>query len=70
MSQEKVEIVRRLHDKWGEGDLRGGVEFYDPRVQFIPLARGCAVIRREQFADRKDALEAVGLSEQDAHRDS
>ena len=134
MSQENVEIVQRLHDKWGEGDLRAGAEFYDPRVLFIPLARlpdsaealyvgpegirtfmhswlnawssltvsaeeiieagdslvvavrqrgvgkestvpselclyeawtfrGRAVIRREQFADRSEALEAVGLSE-------
>ena len=39
MSQENVEIVQRLPDKWGEGDLRAGAEFYDARVQFIPLAR-------------------------------
>ena len=129
--------MQRLHDKWGEGDLQAGAEFYDPRVLFIPLGRipdqealyvgpegirkfmhgwlkawmnltvsaediieagdsvvvvvhqrgvgkesgvpsdmryyeawtfrGRAVIRREQFADRTDALEAVGLSGQDAH---
>jgi ketosteroid isomerase-like protein len=141
MSQENVEVVQHLHDKWGEGDLPAGAEFYDPRVQFIPLAtlpdtaealyvgpegirkfmhgwlkawtdltvsaeeiieagdsvvvvvrqravgkesgvpsdvrlyeawtfRGRAVIRREQFADRTDALEAVGLSGQDAPADS
>ena len=134
MSQENVEIVRRLHAKWGEGDLRAGAELYDSRVQFIPLARipdtaeglyvgpegirefmhgwlkawtnltvsaeeiveagdslvvlvcqrgvgkesgvpselrfyevwtfrGRSVIRREQFADRADALEAAGLEE-------
>ena len=133
MSRENVELVRRLHEEWGAGDLRAGAEFYDPRVQFIPLGnlpeaegpyvgpegirtymhgwlnawtkltvsaeeiieagdsvvvavcqrgvgkesgasselrffevwtfRGGAVIRREQFADRDEAHEAVGLRE-------
>ena len=141
MSQENVEIVRRLYEKWGNGDFRVGAVFYDSRVLFIPLARlpdsgealyigpeeirefmhgwlnawvnltvsaediieagdsvvvtarqrgvgkesgvpselsyydawtfrGRAVVRREHFDKREDALEAVGLSEQDAHADS
>ena len=39
MSQENVEIVRGLYEKWGKGDLRAGAEFYDSRVLLIPLAR-------------------------------
>ena len=39
MSRENVELVQRLLEEWGAGDLRVGAEVYDPRVQFIPLAR-------------------------------
>lgn len=35
MSQENVEIVRRLFKGWSVGDFRGGVELLDPSVAFI-----------------------------------
>jgi ketosteroid isomerase-like protein len=41
MSQENVEVVRRIFDSWAKGDFRGGVDDLDPHVLFIvrpPLA--------------------------------
>ena len=41
MSQENVEIVRRIFDSWAKGHFRGGVDNLDPQVLFIvrpPLA--------------------------------
>jgi len=140
MSQENVEIVRRIYAHWGRGDFRAGVELYDPNILLIlrpefpeagvyrgldeirsymrkdflkdfdsaaiigeefldagdsvvvrvdqqaigpgsraPVGmryyqlwtfRGPSVIRIESVKERGDALEAVGLSEQDAHADS
>jgi ketosteroid isomerase-like protein len=35
MSQEKVEIVRRIFEGWGRGDFRVGVELYDPYVLLV-----------------------------------
>jgi ketosteroid isomerase-like protein len=133
MSQENVEIVRAVYDEWGRGNLRAGLDLYDPRAVFIPFDnpdggmgfylgaegvgefmrgwlkswtdftiageefietgdsvvvatrqrgigrasgapaevlyfqvwtfRGPAVVRLEQFRERADALEAVGLRE-------
>ncbi len=132
MSQENVDAVRAVHEEWGKGNLRVGLELHDPDILFLPLRhlpdagrylgpegisdfmhrwlkpwtditvsadefieagdsvvvanrqrgvgtdsgaptelryfevwtfRGGVVIRREQFRDRAEALEAVGLSE-------
>jgi ketosteroid isomerase-like protein len=35
MSEENVEIVRRIHDAWGVGDLSVGGDDLDPEVTFI-----------------------------------
>jgi ketosteroid isomerase-like protein len=35
MSQENVEIVRRIYEHWGRGDFRAGVEVYDPYVLLV-----------------------------------
>jgi ketosteroid isomerase-like protein len=35
MSEENVEVVRRIHDGWGVGDLSVGGEDLDPQVAFI-----------------------------------
>jgi ketosteroid isomerase-like protein len=37
MSEENVEIVRAIHDEWGRGNLRAGIEHYDRRITFIPV---------------------------------
>ena len=139
MSQENVEIVRRIYEGWATGDLSAGVDDLDRHVVFIvspdfaafgvfvgldgtsdfirdfleqwELAtfeakrlqavgdtvlahvvqhskgrasgiegelrffmlftfRGKKIVRIESVMDEREALEAVGLSEQDAHADS
>ena len=140
MSQENVEIVRQIYERWGRGDFRAGSELYDPyvllvlRPEFAEAGAYCgpdeirkymqedfladfegaaiagedfleagdsvvvrvnqqatgpasgapvgmryyqvwtfrrrSVIRIECIRERRDALEAVRLSKQDAHADS
>jgi ketosteroid isomerase-like protein len=67
MSQQHVETLRRIYDRWGRGDFRVGTELYDPEVLLVlrpefPEAgtyRGPEQIRRymrEDFlADLEDA---------------
>ncbi len=35
MSQENVEIVRRIYGEWGRGNFQEGVELYDPHVLLV-----------------------------------
>jgi ketosteroid isomerase-like protein len=35
VSQENVEIVRRIYDGWGRGDFRAGTDLYDPGVELV-----------------------------------
>jgi ketosteroid isomerase-like protein len=35
MSEEKVEIVRRIYAEWGRGNFREGAELYDPHVLLV-----------------------------------
>jgi ketosteroid isomerase-like protein len=35
MSQENVEIVRRVYERWGKGDFRVDTELYDPWVVLV-----------------------------------
>jgi ketosteroid isomerase-like protein len=35
MSQEKVEVMRRIFDDWGRGNLRAGTELFDPHVLLV-----------------------------------
>ncbi len=35
MTQEHVEVLRRVYERWGEGDFRAGVELYDPHAVFV-----------------------------------
>jgi hypothetical protein len=49
---------------------RGGGVPSELRYFEVWTFRGRSVIRIEQLRERADALEAVGLSEQDAHADS
>ncbi len=35
MSARNVEAVRAVYERWGEGDFRAGVDFYDENVVFI-----------------------------------
>ena len=36
MSRENVEALRRIDGEWRKGNLRAGIEFYDPWILFIP----------------------------------
>jgi ketosteroid isomerase-like protein len=69
MSQENLYAVRAVYEEWAKDHLRAGVDLFDPDVLLIPLPempwtfRGRAVIRMEDFSDRAQTLEAVGLSE-------
>jgi ketosteroid isomerase-like protein len=35
MSQQNVEIARRIFERWARGDFRGGSDDLDPEVVFI-----------------------------------
>jgi ketosteroid isomerase-like protein len=35
MSQQHLETVRRIYDRWGRGDFRAGTELYDPEVLLV-----------------------------------
>jgi ketosteroid isomerase-like protein len=35
MSQDYVEIVRRIFERWGRGDFRAGLELYDPYIMLV-----------------------------------
>jgi ketosteroid isomerase-like protein len=35
MSQENLEIVRRIYGEWGRGNFREGTELYDPHVLLV-----------------------------------
>jgi ketosteroid isomerase-like protein len=34
MSRENVEVVRQIYESWTRGDFRGGVEAFDPDIEF------------------------------------
>ena len=36
MSQENIEILRRMFEAWNRGDLDAMGEFYDPEIEFNP----------------------------------
>jgi ketosteroid isomerase-like protein len=36
MSRENVEAVRAVYSEWGKGNLRAGLDLYDPDVVFSP----------------------------------
>jgi ketosteroid isomerase-like protein len=35
VSQERVEAIRRVYERWAEGDFQSGVEPFDPDVVFV-----------------------------------
>jgi ketosteroid isomerase-like protein len=35
MSEENVEAIRGVYERWGEGDFRGGIDLFDPEVEFV-----------------------------------
>jgi ketosteroid isomerase-like protein len=35
MSEENVEIVRRIYRRWARGDFRAGTELYDPDIRLV-----------------------------------
>ncbi len=43
MSEENLEIVRRIYDEWGKGNFRAGTDLYDPDV---------VLVVRDDFPDR------------------
>ena len=81
MSQENVEVVREVIDAWNSHDIErwircwdaggkeSGVETTRP-LAFVFRLRDGRIVRGESYLDVSEALDAVGLSEQDAHADS
>jgi hypothetical protein len=57
MSQERVEVVRAVFAAWNAGAL-------------IFTVRKGRIVYQEFVWDHAEALEILGLSEQDAHADS
>jgi len=35
MAQDKLEIVRSIYERWGEGDFKSGLDLFDPNVVFV-----------------------------------
>jgi ketosteroid isomerase-like protein len=35
MSEENVEVVRRIYEQWAQGNFRAGVELYDPLILMV-----------------------------------
>ena len=65
MSQENVEIVKAWYDAYNRED-------WDALVASATLVwtiRNGAIERVTMYQERQDALEDLGLSEQDAHAD-
>ena len=54
---------------WRARGRASGVELENPGTYLYEIKRG-KVVSMRTFTDRAEALEAVGLSEQDAHADS
>ena len=35
MSQQNVDAIRRVYERWSEGDLKSAIEVFDPLVLFV-----------------------------------
>ena len=35
MSQDHVETVRGIYERWGQGDFKAGIELYDPHIVLV-----------------------------------
>ena len=35
MSRERVELVRRIYERWSQGDFQAGTELYDPNILLV-----------------------------------
>lgn len=35
MSEENIEVVRRIYDEWGRGNFRAGAELFDPDTVLV-----------------------------------
>jgi len=63
---DRVVVVGRLVGK-GKGS---GVEIGQPNATILTIRDGLVIRSETGYTDRREALEAVGLSEQDAHAES
>ena len=70
MSQESVEITRRAFEQWQEGGGKAAIADSDVALERdvfqVWTLRDGLVVKWRVFETREQALEAVGLSEQDA----
>jgi ketosteroid isomerase-like protein len=53
MSQENIETVRAVFERWSEGDFRAGVDLFDPHV---------VLVLRPEFPDAGAYLGAEGVA--------
>ncbi len=59
MSKENVEVVQSLYEGWLRGEI--GLDKLDPEISWTLRER--KILRMVGYADRAQALEAVGLAE-------
>ena len=55
MSRENVEVVRRIYGEWARGNLRAGIELFDPGIvfeSFIPDASERVVVEGPENVER------------------
>jgi ketosteroid isomerase-like protein len=63
---DRVVVIGRLAGK----GKSSGVEIGQPNATILTIRDGLVIRSETGYTDRREALEAVGLSEQDAHADS
>jgi hypothetical protein len=72
-SQENVQLLRETFSAYNAGFLTGDTSaFVDTDMLLYELVtiRDGKLVQRRPFRDRAEALEAAGLSRQDAHADA
>jgi hypothetical protein len=70
MSQENLLLARRLVEAFNRHDVEAFIAALDPSVEYhsaITVPGGAAYHGHAGVRRYREALEAVGLSEQDAH---
>jgi ketosteroid isomerase-like protein len=59
MSQENVEVVRRVYEAWARGDFPGPAELLDPKIEYVNPAGAVEPGTRRGLAAFLQAVEKV-----------